>query len=79
MWALPEGNMSPARTLRQALVFLAVWALGASAIAVGQPKGNPPPTNSAPQPEKFEAPRAQQIPIDGVSAPVDPKTYIIGP
>jgi polysaccharide export outer membrane protein len=31
------------------------------------------------QPEKVEAPKVPQGPVDGAAAPVDPRTYVIGP
>jgi polysaccharide biosynthesis/export protein len=36
-------------------------------------------TPPAPQPERVEAPKVPQGAVDGAAAPVDPRTYIIGP
>jgi polysaccharide export outer membrane protein len=46
---------------------------GGSCWAQSKQGANPPP------PEKVEAPKVPQGPVDGATAPVDPRTYIIGP
>jgi polysaccharide export outer membrane protein len=56
---------------------LAAQALLAAGLCPAQPKSGA--QNTPPLPEKVEAPRAPQNPSDSGTAPVDPKTYVIGP
>jgi polysaccharide export outer membrane protein len=54
------------------LIYAGIFA-GGSCLAQSKQGANPPP------PEKVEAPKVTQGPADGATAPVDPRTYIIGP
>ena len=57
------------------LVFAVLVA--AAGLSTAQSKSNPP--NTPPQPERFESPKPGQPSTEGAAAPVDPRTYVIGP
>jgi polysaccharide export outer membrane protein len=64
------------RTLARTLVWIGSAAILAAGLCPAQSKNGT--QNTPPLPEKVESPKPQS-PTDSAAAPVDPKTYVIGP
>jgi polysaccharide export outer membrane protein len=74
----PRPPVALGRRLGAVLVFSLIYSgIFSSVPCWAQSKQATPP--APPQPEKVEAPKVPQGPGDGATAPVDPRTYIIGP